>query len=180
MNAGAITTFSEYAVISENRLTPIPKDFPLKEAALLGCAVPTGLGSVFNTAKPAPGQSLAIFGCGGIGLCAIQGATISGCTPIIAIDINPDKLEAAKKMGAHYTINAKQEDPVAAIQKLCSLDHAIEASGNLVAMQQALCAVRPQGGAAVIVGNAHYGSKLTFDPKEPQPRQAPTWYMGWR
>lgn len=166
VNAGAITTFSRYSIISENRLTPIAKDFPMKEAALLGCAIPTGLGVVFNTARPRAGESLAVFGCGGIGLCAIKGAAIAGCVPIIAVDINATKLEAAKAMGATHVIDASTQDPVEAIQKIGPLDHAIEASGSPVAMTQALRAVRPQGGSAVIVGNARQGQHLSFDPKE--------------
>lgn len=166
VNAGAITTFSKYSIISENRLTPIPKDFPLKEAALLGCAVPTGLGVVFNTAKPSAGESLAVFGCGGIGLCAIRGAAISGCVPIIAVDINPEKLKTAKMMGATHTIDATKQNPVEEIQKICPLDYAVEASGSPVAMDQALKSVRPQGGSAIIIGNARQGQHLTLDPKE--------------
>jgi S-(hydroxymethyl)glutathione dehydrogenase/alcohol dehydrogenase len=166
VNAGAITTFSKYSIISENRLTPLTKDFPLKDAALLGCAVPTGLGVVFNTARPRSGESLAVFGCGGIGLCAIRGAAIAGCVPIIAIDINPSKLEAARAMGATHLIDASKEDPVEAIGKIGSLDFAIEASGSPIAMNQALKAVRSQGGSAVIVGNARQGQHLTLDPKE--------------
>lgn len=166
VHAGAITTFSRHSIISENRLTLLPKEFPLKDAALLGCAIPTGLGVIFNTARPQPGQSLAVFGCGGIGLCAIKGAAISGCVPIIAIDIKPTKLIAAKLMGATHIIDASKEDPVEAIQKITTLDFAIEASGNPTAMNQALKAVRSQGGAAVIIGNAPYGQHVTFDPKE--------------
>lgn len=168
VNAGAITTFNNLAVISENRLTRIPKDFSLKEAALLGCAVPTGLGAVFNTAQPKPGQSIAVFGCGGIGLCAIAGAFISGCVPIIAVDIDEKKLEAAKNMGAMHCINAQETNPVEAIQNICnkSLDFAIEASGRPNVMNQALESVRAQGGTAIVIGNAHYGSQLTINPKE--------------
>jgi S-(hydroxymethyl)glutathione dehydrogenase/alcohol dehydrogenase len=166
VNAGAITTFSRHSIISENRLTPIKKDFPLKEAALLGCAIPTGLGVVFNTAKPRAGESLAVFGCGGIGLCAIKGAVISGCVPIIAVDINPSKLQAAKEMGATHLIDASKEDPVEAIQKIGPLDYAIEASGNPNVMNQAIKSVRPQGGSAVIIGNARQGQHLNLDPKE--------------
>lgn len=164
VNAGAITTFSRLSIISENRLVVIPKDFPLKEAALLGCAVPTGLGVIFNTAQPKPGQSIAVFGCGGIGLCAIRGASIAGCVPIIAVDINPEKLSHAKKMGATHTIDASKEDPVQAIQKIGNLDFAIEASGVPIVMDQALKSVRMQGGTAVIVGNAHHGKQVALDP----------------
>src|SRR5262249_54147278 len=100
VNAGPITTFGRHSILSENRVTTIPADFPAQEAAMLGCAVPTGLGAVFNTAQPRPGQNLAVFGAGGIGLCAIAGAAIAGCLPIIAIDTNPAKLSLAKRIGA--------------------------------------------------------------------------------
>ncbi len=166
VNAGAITTFSRYSILSENRITSIASDFSLKEAALIGCVIPTGLGVVFNTAQPKAGESLAVFGCGGIGLCAIMGAKIIGCVPRIAIDINPQKLEAAKSLGATHCIDASKEDPVAAIQKIGSLDYAVEASGSPVAMNQAIKSIRPQGGAAIIVGNARFGQQLSLDPKE--------------
>lgn len=166
VNSGAITTFSNYSIISENRINKIPKTFPLKEAALVGCAIPTGLGVIFNTAKPSPGQSLAVFGCGGIGLFALQGAVISKCNPIIAIDINPDKLNSAIKFGATHTINAKTQNPVEEIQKICSLDFAIEASGNPIAMTQALQSVKNQGGCAVIIGNAQHGKMIEIDPRQ--------------
>ncbi|MBM3208386.1 MAG: zinc-binding dehydrogenase [Chlamydiae bacterium] len=164
VNAGAITTFSKYAIISENRVTPIPNTFPMDEAALLGCALPTGLGSVFNTASPKPGQSLAVFGCGGVGLCAIAAANTAGCVPIIAVDILQSKLDLASKMGATHVINAKETDVVSEIQKICNLDYAIEATGSPIAMSQALKSIRPQGGTAVIVGNAKHGSQLSIDP----------------
>ncbi|HEY4254759.1 MAG TPA: zinc-binding dehydrogenase [Chlamydiales bacterium] len=166
VNAGAITTFSRHSVVSENRLTVVPSDFPLKEAALLGCAIPTGLGVVLNTAQPKAGESLAVFGCGGIGLCALLGAQVVGCVPRIAIDLNPQKLALAKSLGATHCINASEEDPVAAIQKIGPLDYAIEASGSPIAMSQALQSIRAQGGTAVIVGNARFGQQLSIDPKE--------------
>lgn len=166
VNAGAITTFNKYAVISENRLTKFPDNFPLKEAALIGCALPTGLGTIFNTAKPSPGESMAIFGCGGIGLSALLGAKLSGCAPIIAIDIFPEKLQLAKKMGASHIIDASSSNTLEELKKIGTIDYAIDCSGNINAMNQALLAVRAQGGCAVIVGNAHYGNKLSIDPKE--------------
>ncbi len=166
VNAGAVTTFSRHSIISENRLTPISLEFPKKEAALIGCAIPTGLGSVFHTVHPKAGESIAIFGCGGIGLCALLGAKLLGCVPRIAIDINSEKLTLAKSMGATHCIDASQEDPVDAIQQIALLDYAVEASGNPSVMQQALRAVRPQGGAAILIGNARFGQHLTLDPKE--------------
>jgi len=168
VNAGAITTFGRHAVISENRLTPLPKELPLREAALLGCAIPTGFGAVFNTAKPMPGQSMAIFGMGGIGLCALAAAKISGCVPIIVVDVKPEKLELAKSMGATHAVNAAVADPVVEIAKIVpgGVDFAIESSGRPQAMKQALWCVRQQGGAAVIIGNARQGELLEIDPKQ--------------
>ena len=168
VNSGAITTFGRHAVISENRLTVIPAQFPMKEAALLGCAVPTGVGSVFNTAQPRPGQSIAIFGTGGVGLCALMAGVISGCMPIIAVDINPDKLKLAQQIGATHCINPVEVDAVAEIARICpgGVDFAIEASGRPAVMLQALSGVRQQGGVAVVVGNARHGEKIELDPKQ--------------
>ena len=166
VNAGGVTAFSEHAVVSENRLTPIPEDISMEAAALLGCAVPTGIGAVLNTAQPKPGQSLAVFGVGGIGLCAIAGAAIAGCAPIIAVDVRPSQLALAGVMGATHVINASAVDPVREVNGICpgGVDFAIEASGRTPVMLQALHSVRPQGGIAVIVGNAPFGERVELDP----------------
>ena len=168
VNSGPITTFSRYAVVSENRLTRLPEGVSLREAAALGCAVPTGAGMVFNTAQPRPGQSVAIFGVGGVGACAIAGAVIAGCSPVIAIDVLPNKLELARRMGATETILASRADVPAEIQRICpdGLDFAIEASGRPQVMLQAVACVRSRGGVAVIAGNAHFGESVALDPRE--------------
>lgn len=168
VNAGGITTFSRHAVISENRLTLLPQEIPLRDAALLGCAVPTGVGAVFNTARPKPGQSMAVFGTGGIGLCAVAGAAIAGCTPIIAVDIRWEKLALAGQMGATHRVHAAEVDPVAEVQRICpgGVDFAIEASGRPQVMLQALYSVRSQGGVAVVVGNARHGERVALDPRQ--------------
>jgi S-(hydroxymethyl)glutathione dehydrogenase/alcohol dehydrogenase len=168
VNAGGITTFATYSVISENRLTVVPDGMPLRLAALVGCAVPTGAGVIFNTAQPRPGQSVAVFGVGGIGSCAAAAAALAGCTPVIAVDVNPDKLALARRLGATHAVNAKACDPVAEVLKLCKggADFAVEATGLAPVMRQALAAVRPQGGTAVVVGNARFGETLAIDPRE--------------
>ena len=168
VNAGAITTFGTLMVISENRVSLMPEEIMADQAAMLGCAVPTGLGVVFNTAKPMPGQSLAVFGAGGIGLCAIAGAAIAGCWPVIAVDLNPLKLKAAARMGASDCISSAEENVSERLKQICpaGLDFAIEASGRPDVMRLALAAVRQQGGKAIIVGNARQGEKLELDPKE--------------
>ena len=166
VNAGAVTTFGRHAVISENRLTPLPQGVADGPAALLGCAIPTGVGSVLNVARAEKGRSLAVFGAGGIGLCAVAGAKLAGCAPIIAVDMREDRLALAKRLGAVHAIKADAADPVAEILRLCpgGADYAVEATGRPSAMRQALLSVRPRGGAAVVVGNARHGETLELDP----------------
>jgi len=166
VSAGGVTTFSRYSVSSENRLTVIPKDIPMSEAALLGCSIPAAVGSVLNTAQPKPGQGMAVFGVGGIGLFAIAGASIVECRPIVAIDVRPERLALAKEMGATHLIRADEADPVKEINKITpgGIDFAVDATGRPQAMSQALECVRSQGGTAVIIGNARYGERMELDP----------------
>jgi S-(hydroxymethyl)glutathione dehydrogenase/alcohol dehydrogenase len=168
VNAGAVTTFATSAVISENRLTRIPAAMSLRHAALVGCAVPTGVGAVFNTARPRPGQTLVVFGVGGIGSCAIAAAALSGCVDVVAVDIRAEKLALALHVGATHAIDASVSDPVAQILQVCpgGVDFAVEATGQPAVMEQALACVRPRGGVAVVVGNAPFGAKLALDPRE--------------
>lgn len=168
VNAGAITTFSRHSVISENRLTPLPDGVSMRDAAMVGCTLATGAGAVFNTAQARPGQSIAVFGTGGIGLCAVAGARITGCFPIIAVDVLESKLALARQMGATHEVAARSADPVEEIHRLCpgGVDLAIESSGRPEVMRQALDSVRSQGGMAVIVGNARHGERLVIDPRE--------------
>lgn len=168
VNAGAITTFGRHAVLSENRLTVLRPDVGLREAALVGCAIATGAGAVLNTAAATAGKSLVVFGVGGIGLCAIAGAAIEHCSPVIAVDVRPEALERAQRLGASHSLLASAGDPVAEIRRICpgGVDIAIEATGRPDAMSQALACVRPRGGAAVVVGNARQGERLSVDPAE--------------
>lgn len=168
VNSGAITTFGRHSVIGENRLTVCPDDLSFRDAAVVGCAVPTGMGVIFNAARPSPGDSLAVFGAGGIGLCAIAGAAAAGCSPILALDVRENKLPLARQMGATHTLPVHGPATVEDILKICpgGLDFAVEASGRPEAMLLALHSVRNQGGTAVVIGNARFGEVLTFDPKQ--------------
>lgn len=168
VNAGAITTFSRYSVISENRLTVMHNELTMQEAAMIGCAVPTGVGAVFNTGEAQRGKSIAIFGVGGIGLMSVNAAQIAGCKPIIATDILDEKLILAKEMGATHFVNASKFDPVQEVNSICpgGVDLAIEAAGIPEVMLQALYSVRNQGGIAVIVGNARYGQHIKLNPQQ--------------
>jgi S-(hydroxymethyl)glutathione dehydrogenase/alcohol dehydrogenase len=166
VNAGAVTTFQRHAVVSENRVTVLPDELGMQQATLLGCALPTGLGAVINVGKPSLGESVAIFGAGGVGLCAVMGAVVSKCDPVIAIDLIGSKLEMARGFGATHTINVSEQDVVSAIAEICpnGVDLAIEASGRPTVMATALSAVRSQGGRAVVIGNAPKGQTIVLDP----------------
>ena len=166
VNAGAVTTFQRHAVVSENRLTPVPSQLPIDLAVLLGCAAPTGMGAVFNVLNTSAGQSVAVFGAGGVGLCAIFAAASTGANPVIAIDPNPSRRELALSFGATHVIDAGVEDLGAAIRDITSagVDLAVEASGLPEVMAQALSVVRQQGGRAVVIGNARHGAELKLNP----------------
>jgi S-(hydroxymethyl)glutathione dehydrogenase/alcohol dehydrogenase len=166
VNAGAVTTFQRHAVVSENRLTPLPAGLPMEIAVLLGCAVPTGMGSVINVLRVQPGESVVVFGTGGIGLNAVMAAAMAGAVPVIGVDPNPQRRELAKAYGATHIIDPAEGDPVAAIRAILpqGADAAVEATGIPEVMRQALQAVRQQGGRSVVIGNAKHGSTLTLDP----------------
>jgi S-(hydroxymethyl)glutathione dehydrogenase / alcohol dehydrogenase len=167
VNAGGVTTFQRHAVVSENRLTKLPDGVSMRDGVMLGCALPTGVGAVVNTVQPSAGQSIAIFGAGGIGLSAIAGASVSGCTPIIAVDPNPMKRELAMTFGATHAIDPTAADPIAEIKALTGggADYAVEATGIPAVMVQAIESVRPQGGRAVVIGNARKGQTIALDPR---------------
>jgi len=110
VNAGCITTFNEFAIVSENRLTPIQKDLDGKIAALFGCAVTTGMGVVVNNAKLKPGESVVVFGAGGVGLNVIQGANLVSAYPIVGVDLYDNRLELAQKLGATHIVNSQHLD----------------------------------------------------------------------
>ena len=168
INSGSITTFSKYSVISENRVSPLPDGITAREATIFGCAVPTGMGAVINTAQARAGQSAVIFGAGGIGLCAVAGAVIAGCSKVVAVDIKPNKLAVAKSMGATHCVESNGNDLLAELKNISEggFDIAIEASGQTEPMAQALAAVRDRGGVAVVLGNARFGERLMIDPRE--------------
>ena len=127
----AISSFAEQMLLHERAIVKIREDMPLDAASLIGCGVITGLGAVINTARVEPGSTVAVFGVGGIGLSAIQGAHISGARQIIAVDLIDHKLETAKQLGATHAVNASSQDPVEAIRELSDggVDYSFEAIG---------------------------------------------------
>ncbi|MCG3203768.1 MAG: NDMA-dependent alcohol dehydrogenase [Elusimicrobia bacterium] len=168
VNAGAITTFGRFSVVSENRVTGLNQKIPPLQAALLGCAVPTGMGAVMNAAQLKAGESCLVFGLGGVGLCAVAAAANMGCNPIIAVDRIASKKDPALKMGATHFFDANQVNIPQEILKILpkGADAAIEATGQVLVMRTALQMVRSQGGRTVVVGNAPFGSVLEIDPQQ--------------
>jgi S-(hydroxymethyl)glutathione dehydrogenase/alcohol dehydrogenase len=166
VNAGGVTTFQRHAVVSENRLTPLPAGLPMDVAVLLGCAAPTGMGAVYNVLKAQPGDSVAVFGTGGVGLHAVMASALVGAMPVIAIDPNPTRRALAPLYGATHVIDPTGIDVLAGIRKIApqGVDIAVESSGVPAAMEQAVNATRQQGGRAVVIGNARHGATLSLNP----------------
>jgi NDMA-dependent alcohol dehydrogenase len=157
---------AEYATLSVDNVVKIDPKIPLDRAALVGCAVTTGVGAVFNTARVEPGATVAVFGCGGVGLNAIQGAAIAGAERILAIDTMQSKLDMAKKFGATDTLLSKPgEDPTKEIKKLTGggPDYAFECVGSGALAELAYKVIR-RGGKAVIVGVARPTDATSFKP----------------
>jgi S-(hydroxymethyl)glutathione dehydrogenase/alcohol dehydrogenase len=164
VNSGWVTTFSDYSVVSENRVTPIPKDTPFDIAALMGCAVTTALGLINNDAKVKIGQSVAIFGCGGVGLSMVLGSVMVSANPIIAIDIFDSKLESARRFGATHLLNGKNTDLRAEIRNIVGapgVDVAIENTGNVRLIEMAYELTAPQG-RTILVGVPRYDEDITI------------------
>jgi len=155
---------AEYAVVPQTSAIKIEKDIPLDKAALVGCAVMTGVGAAINTAKIEPGSSVVVFGCGGIGLSIIQGARLAGANKIIAIDVADNKLEMAQNFGATHIINSERDAPVEKVHELTGdgADYSFEAVGIPLLMEQAHAAIR-RGGTAVIVGVAALTDMVSFN-----------------
>jgi S-(hydroxymethyl)glutathione dehydrogenase/alcohol dehydrogenase len=150
---GSLGGLAEQMLVHRNALVALPKEVPLDRAALLGCAVLTGVGSVFNGARVRPGETVAVIGCGGIGLNIVQGARIAGAARIIAVDRQPAKLELARIFGATDVVDASTGDAAAAVVELTGggVDHAFEAVGLPTTIGQAFEMARP-GRTAYVVG----------------------------
>nr|WP_040645003.1 S-(hydroxymethyl)glutathione dehydrogenase/class III alcohol dehydrogenase [Pseudoalteromonas rubra] len=162
------STFSEYTVLPEISLAKVNKTAPLEEICLLGCGVTTGMGAVMNTAKVQPGDTVAIFGLGGIGLSAVIGAVMAGASRIIGVDINTDKYALAEKLGATDLINPNDYDKP--IQEVIvemtdgGVDFSFECIGNVNVMRSALECCHKGWGESVIIGVAGAGQEISTRP----------------
>jgi S-(hydroxymethyl)glutathione dehydrogenase/alcohol dehydrogenase len=159
-----LSAYAELMLVHENALVRIREDVPLDRAALIGCGVTTGVGAVLNTAKVEPGSTVAVFGAGGVGLSAIQGARIAGARTIIVVDVVENKLATARQLGATHSVDASSHDPVAAIQEMTNggVDYSFEAIGLKQTAEQCFDCLRP-GGTATIIGMIPMGQKIELN-----------------
>ncbi|MEM9467546.1 MAG: Zn-dependent alcohol dehydrogenase [Actinomycetota bacterium] len=157
-------SYAEQMLVHERSCVKVRDDMPLDRGALIGCAVMTGFGAVTNTAQVPVGSTVAVIGCGGIGLSAVNGAAIAGAGRIIAVDVSPAKLETARTFGATDMVDASTTDPVRAVRELTGggVDYAFEAVGRKATSEQAYEMIR-FGGTAVVVGMVPQGQKLEID-----------------
>jgi S-(hydroxymethyl)glutathione dehydrogenase / alcohol dehydrogenase len=168
INAGGVTTFSDYSVVSENRVTKISKRIDPETASIIGCAVVTGCGIIENALKAKAGQSVAVFGAGGVGLNVIMAAKRCGCNPIIAVDLVPEKLEFAMRCGATHTVDATRIDVRQLLRKNAphGVDFTVDATGNKLAMEMAFDLAKEAQGICVIAGNLSKDEKISIHPFE--------------
>lgn len=162
LNAGWIATFNEYAIIAENRVTAIPADSDLEVAALFGCAVTTGFGVVENNSKVRIGESVVVFGAGGVGLNIVQAAALVGAFPIIAVDLFDNRLALAKEMGATHLINSKARDAKAEIERIVGpqgVDAFIDNTGQPAIIELGYQITKPQG-RVTLVGVPRKGNNI--------------------
>jgi len=158
-----VGSFAERTVVRSVAAIKIRDDAPLDKACLVGCGVMTGVGAATNTAKVRPGQTVAVIGCGGVGLNVIQGAALCGAAQIIAVDVVEQKLKWAKDFGATATVNAQSADPADAIRSLTGglgVDYAFEVIGAPAPILQAFLSVK-RGGTAVVVGVPPFGQEVS-------------------
>jgi Zn-dependent alcohol dehydrogenase len=161
-----VAGFATHSVLMEQSVIPVRKDVPLDVACLVSCGVLAGAGPVFNRAKVPPGATVAVWGCGGVGLNTIQAARMVGAAKVIAVDVMPQKLAWAEEFGATHSVNAAKEDPIAAVKALTSrdgVDFAFELVGTQKTIEQALLATH-RGGTCVVVGVCPTGTRISMDP----------------
>jgi aryl-alcohol dehydrogenase len=159
----AQSAFATHCVAATRNLVKLDEDLPPSMLAPLACGVQTGMGAVMNVLEVRPGDSVAMFGCGTVGLAAVIAAKIAGCAQIIAVDIQDSRLDLALELGASHAINSAREDAAAALRKLGGLTRAFDTTGLPAVIEMAYAALRPQG-MLVLAGVGPRGARITIDP----------------
>lgn len=158
------SSFATHAIALERNVVRLDDDVPFELVAPFGCGVQTGAGGVLNALRPQAGTSIAIFGAGTVGLAAIMGARIAGCTTIVAIDVRPERLDLARELGATHVVDARDRDAVEAVQAVtgAGANFSIESTGNAAVLRQAAEALAPTG-VCGIIGAPAFGTEVSFD-----------------
>ena len=168
INCGYLTTFNEYTLAAENRVTKIPPEMPFLEASIIGCAVATGAGAVFHNAKVQPGKSVAVVGVGGIGINMLHAAAVIKAHPLIAVDVNDEKLAFARKFGATHTLNSTTQQVEEELRNIVGndgLDYAFDTTGRKGMMEIIYRSVKKVTGRAVFCGVPNPpGTKIEIEP----------------
>jgi S-(hydroxymethyl)glutathione dehydrogenase / alcohol dehydrogenase len=165
LNAGWVTTFNEYAVVSENRLTPIPADVDPEIAALFGCPVTTAFGMVTRNARLTLGESIVVIGCGGVGLAVIQAAVLSGAHPIVAVDVHDPKLDLARRLGASHIVNSGGRGPAQGVRAVLGREGAdvvVENTGRPELIRAAY-ELAASNGRTILGGVPEHGKDASID-----------------
>jgi len=167
LNIFYVSAFAEYVVVPERMAVKVRDDAPLDIVCILSCAITTGVGSVINRAGLRAGESIVIYGCGGVGLSAVMGAKVAGAGKLIAVDVLDRKLEMAKELGADYVINASREDPQQRVMEITGGggDYSIETVGDVQVIAQAFGSIH-SAGTCVLVGAPPFGDMLSLAPYE--------------
>jgi aryl-alcohol dehydrogenase len=158
------SSFADFALANERNVVKVQEDVPLEMLGPMGCGVMTGAGAVMNSLQPSPGASIAIFGVGTVGLSAILGAVVCGCTTIIAVDLHPDRLKMAKDLGATHTVNASEVDPVKTVLDITGggVEFSLECVGNPKVLRQAVD-VLVRCGVCGLLGVVPPGTEVSLD-----------------
>ena len=158
------SAFADYALVGERNVVKVREDVPLEILGPFGCGVQTGAGAVMNSLQARPGSSIAVFGVGTVGMSAVLGAVVCGCTTIIAVDVHPERLKMAKDLGATHTVNAREANPVEAIQEITQggAQFTLECVGNPAVFRQAVDSL-PLRGVCGLVGVVAPGTEVTLD-----------------
>ena len=166
INAGPVNTFSEYAVISENRIYKLLKKDDLKSSVLLGCAIPTGFNSIFYSLKKIKKGPICILGCGGVGLAVVMASKLKNIRPIIGIDISEKKMKIAKSFGADKTFNFNDKNFEKVLTRFCQSNFPafIECTGKINVLEFCIKKTNTLGGQVVVVGNYPKNSSIDLDP----------------
>lgn len=168
INSGRVTTFSNYSVVSESRLTKKPQNLPFDEAILFGCALPTGAGMVLNEITPSTQSSVIVLGLGGIGLSALMALIALGVQKLIAVDISEKKLKMAKELGASHVLNSTHKNFKETVYKITSggADFCIESAGLTSTIELGFSLIKKQGGELLFASHPPEGEQIRLTPHE--------------